>query len=137
MLMSLDTNELCTSGLFPYLGCIKLSCFMCNRFIQSDGRFTTRGCHGRLFKSWTVPNLDRLLPGEADGTAKALIFVQKEVKEKLKASVVGHIQHERTSVIGGSSVLGGRQAERLKRQLQIDRLRMEADRDRAAEMVKR
>ena len=137
MLMSLNTNELCTSGLFPYLGCSKLSCFMCNRFIQSDGRFTTRGCHGRLFKSWTVPNLNRLLPGKADRTAKALIFMQKEVKEKLKASVVGHIQHERTSVIGGSSVLGGRQEERLKRQLQIDRLRMEADRDRAAEMVKR
>jgi hypothetical protein len=35
-----------------------------------------------------------------------------EVKKKLKASVEGHIRHERTSVIGGSSVLGGRQEER-------------------------
>ena len=137
MLMSLNTNELSTSGLFPYFGCSKLSCFMCNRFVQSDGRFTTRGCHGRLFKPWTVPNLDRLLPGEANRTVKALILVQKEVKKKLKASVEGHIRHERTSVIGGSSVLDGRQEERSKRQLQIDRLRKKADRDRVAEMFRR
>ena len=137
MLMSLNTNELSTSGLFPYFGCSKLSCFMCNRFLQSDGRFTTRGCHGRLFKPWTVPNLDRLLPGEADRTVKTLMFVQKEVKKKLKASVEGHIRHERTSVIGGSSVLDCRQEERSKRQLQIDRLKMKADRDRVAEMFRR
>ena len=137
MLMSLNTNGLSTSGLFPYFGCSKLSCFMCNRFIQSYGRFTTRGCHGRLFKPWTVPSLARLLPGEADRTAKALMSVQKEVKKKLKAPVEGHVRHERTSVIGGSSVLGGRQEERSQTQLQIERLRMKAERDRVAEMFRR
>ena len=137
MLMSLNTNESTTSGLFPYFGCSKLSCLMCDRFIQSYGRFTTRGCHGRLFKPWTVPSVDRLLPGHADRTAKALILVQKEVKKRLKASVEGHIQHERTSVIGGSSVLSGRQKERSQRQLQIERLRMKAERDRVAEMFRR
>jgi len=137
MLMSLNTNELSTSGLFPYFGCSKLSCFMCNRFIQSYGRFTTRGCHGRLFKPWTVPSVDRLLPGQADRTAKALIKVQQEVEKKLKASVEGHIRHERTSVIRGSSVLSSRQEERSQRQLQIDRLRMKAERDRVAELFRR
>ena len=137
MLMSLNTNESSTSGLFPYFGCSKLSCFMCNRFIQSYGRFTTRGCHGRLFKPWTVPSVDRLLPGHADRTAKALVLVQKEVKKRLKASVEGQIRHERTSVIGESGVLGGRQEERSQRRLQIDRLRMKAEQDRVAEMFKR
>jgi hypothetical protein len=145
MLMFLNTNELFASGLFPYFGCSKLSCFMCNRFIQSYVRFTTRGCHGRLFKPWTVPNVDRLLPGEADRTAKALILVQTEVEKKLKSSVKGHIRHERTSVIGGSSVLDGPQEERSQIKLQIDRLRVKArvkamvkaERDRVAEMFKR
>ena len=136
MLMSLNTNEISTSGLFPYFGCSKLSCFMCNSFIQSYGRVTTRGCHGRLFKPWTVPSVDRLLPGQADRVVKALVSVQKEVKKKLKASVEGHIQHERTSVIGGSSILGGRQEESSQRQ-RIDRLRMKAEQDRVAEMFKR
>ena len=137
MLMSLNTYGSSASDVFSYFGCSKLSCFMCNHFIQSHGRFTTRGCHGRLFKPWTVPSMDRLLPGQADRTAKALISVQKEVKKKLKASVKGHIQHQQTSVIGGSSVLGGGQVERSQRQLQIDRLKMKAERERVAEMFRR
>ncbi|KAL8797118.1 MAG: hypothetical protein Q9195_000585 [Heterodermia aff. obscurata] len=137
MLMSLNTNEPYTSGLFPYLGCSKLSCFMCNCFLRSYGRFTTRGCHGRLFKSWTVPSVDRLPPGQADQIAEALILVQTEVEMKLKASVEGYVRHERTSVVGGSSVLGGRQEERSQRQLQIDQLRIKTERERVAEMFKR
>lgn len=137
MLMFLNTNESSASGLFLYLGCSKLSCFMCNRFIRSYGRFMTRGCHGRLFKPWTVPSVDRLLPGHADRTATALILVQNDVKKKLKASVDDHILHERTSVIGGSSVLGARQEKPSQRQLQIDRLKMKAEQDRVAEMFRR
>ena len=137
MLMYLNTNESTTSGLFPYFGCSKLSCLMCNRFIQSYGRFTTRGCHGRLFKPWTVPSVVGLLPGQAERTTKALIAVQNEVTKMLKASAEGHIQHERTSVIGGSSILSGRQEERSQRQLQIERLKMKAERDRVAEMFRR
>ena len=136
MLMFLNTDESSTSGLFPYFGCSKLSCFMCDRFIQSYGRFTTRGCHGHLY-NWTVPIVDGLLPSKADRTAKALVSVQKAVKNQLTASVKGPIRHERTSVIGGSSILDGRQEERSQRQLQIARLSMIAERDRAAEMFKR
>ena len=80
--------------------------------------------------------MDRLLPGQTNRIAKALLLVQKEVKRQLKASVKGHIPHERTSVIGGSSILGGRQEERSQRQLQIDRLRMKAERDRVAEIFR-
>ncbi|KAG8528680.1 uncharacterized protein KY384_006367 [Bacidia gigantensis] len=137
MLMSLNANGSSASGLFPYSGCSKLSCFMCNSFIESYGQFTTRGCHGRLFKTWTVASVDRLLPGQANRTAKALVLVQKGVEKKLKASVEGHIRHERTSGIGESSVSGGRQEERSQRQLQMDRLRMKVERDRAAEMFRR
>jgi OTT_1508-like deaminase len=137
MLIFLNTNESSTSDLFPYFGCSKLSCFMCDRFIQSYGRFTTRGCHGRLFRPWTVPSMDRLLPGQSDRIAKALIFMQKEIKKTLMASVERPIRHERTSVIGGSSVLDGRQEEHSQRQLQIERLRMKAERDRVAEIFRR
>ncbi|KAL8676912.1 MAG: hypothetical protein Q9186_006609 [Xanthomendoza sp. 1 TL-2023] len=136
MLMFFNTNESSSLGLFPYFGCSKLSCFMCDRFLQSDGRFTTKGSHGHLFKPWTVPSLDRLLPGQADRTAKALIAVQKGVKEKLKASLIAHIQHERTSVIGGSSVLDSQKGVPSEKHLQIERLRMKAERDRVAEMFR-
>lgn len=137
MLVFLNSAESSASGLVPYIGCSKLSCFMCHRFIQSYGRFMTRGCHGRLFKPWTVPSTDRLLPGQAVGIAKALICVQKEVEKKLKASVEAQFGLERTSVIAGSSVLGAQQEERSHRQFQIDRLRTKAERERIAEMFRR
>lgn len=50
LLMHLNTIKAPESGMFPYIGCSKLCCFMCHSFIQSYGRFNTRGCHGRLFK---------------------------------------------------------------------------------------
>jgi hypothetical protein len=136
MLMFLNTNEPSTSGMIPYFGCSKLCCFMCDRFIQSYGRFTTRGCHGRLFKPWTVPSVSQLLHGRAERIAKSLIEVQQEIENELKDSVQGH-KLERTSVIVGSSVFIGQREERSQRQSQITRLRMKAERNRVAEFFRR
>ena len=137
MLMFLNSKESATMGVFPYFGCSKLSCFMCHRLIQSYGRFTTRGYHGRLFKPWTVPISNGLLPGHADRTAKALIVVQKKVVKKLKASIESHIRHERTSVIGGSSISGSIQVENAQRRSQIDQVEARNERARVAEKFRR
>ena len=45
---------------FPYLGCSKLSCYLCSLLVQEYG-FTTRGCHGRLYERWAVSNDSGLL----------------------------------------------------------------------------
>ncbi|KAF1978035.1 hypothetical protein BU23DRAFT_577533 [Bimuria novae-zelandiae CBS 107.79] len=137
MLLFLSTNETPISDHFPYLGCSKLSCFMCHRFIQAYGRFETRGCHGRHFRCWTVPGLEGPRPGQADLIAKALRSVQKQVKKTLKASIEGPLNHQRTSVAGGSSLLSNRKSDPSLRQLQIDRLRMKAEQDRVAEIFRR
>ncbi|KAF1961812.1 hypothetical protein CC80DRAFT_589306 [Byssothecium circinans] len=139
MLLFLNTSGSSPSLVrFPYFGCSKLSCFKCNRFLQSYGRFTTRGCHGRLFKPWTVPSVDRLLPGHSYRIARALLSLQHEVHKMLKASVEAHIPHERTSAVGGSSIFsGGQREQHSQRQLQVDRLRMKAERDRVAEIFRR
>ncbi|KAI4933930.1 uncharacterized protein J4E92_003600 [Alternaria infectoria] len=99
MLIALAANESVKSDLFPYFGCSKLSCFMCSRFIQAYGRFTTRGCHGHLFKPWTVPNTDGLLPGQPDRIAKALVAVQNELKKKLKESIKEDLIPEEEEVL--------------------------------------
>ncbi|KAL9055451.1 MAG: hypothetical protein Q9162_003549 [Coniocarpon cinnabarinum] len=127
MLMFFNTSTSSASEVFPYLGCSKLSCFMCKCFIRSYGQFTSRGCHGRLFRPWTIPRMNGLLPSQAERIAKALKSVQHEVEQKLKISAEGHFQLERTSAIGGSSVLSGRQEIDSHRQLQIDRFRIKAE----------
>lgn len=137
MLLFLNTIDSFASEFFPYLGCSKLSCFMCSHLLQSYGRLDTRGCHGRLFKPWTVPSVDRLVPGQADRIAKALKLVQKELKRTLKTPIGDKIKLQRTSVIGGSSIFEGRQEEQHDRQKHIDKLKMKADRERVAELFRR
>jgi len=137
MLIALATNESVKSDLFPYFGCSKLSCFMCSRFIQAYGRFTTRGCHGRLFKQWTVPNADGLLPGQSDRIARALVSVQKELKKKLKESIETHIRHERTSVVGGSSIVSKWPENTPSRRSQIDQMEAKGVHEKVLERFRR
>ncbi|KAI6165506.1 hypothetical protein EDD17DRAFT_1690553 [Pisolithus thermaeus] len=47
-----------------YIGCSKLSCFLCSAFLESfdlNGvTFKTRGSHGKIYKRWSVPDMDGL-----------------------------------------------------------------------------
>lgn len=137
MMIFLNTSGSSASGVFPYIGCSKLCCFLCSSFINSYGRFTARGCHGRLFRPWTVPIVENLLLGQSGRISKALISVQEEVTKKLVASVKGNVRMERTSVLGGSSIFGAQREEGSERQSQIYQWRMKAERDRVAEMFRR
>lgn len=54
VLMATQQVTQSSDDLFPYLGCSKLSCYLCSRLVQAYG-LTTRGCHGRLYERWRVP----------------------------------------------------------------------------------
>ncbi|KAF2015573.1 hypothetical protein BU24DRAFT_480328 [Aaosphaeria arxii CBS 175.79] len=136
MLMFLNSRASSASNPFPYIGCSKLSCFMYHNFLQSYGRFTTRGCHGRLFRPWTMPIVNQLLPGRADRTAKALVSVQIEVQNQLTASVENYLPLERTSVVGKNSDFSVRQEQDSSEDLGIGRLRIKTELNRVAAMFK-
>jgi hypothetical protein len=137
MLLFLNNKDSPASRPFPYFGCSKLSCFMCNNFLQTYGQFNMRGCHGRLFQPWTVPSVNNLLPGRADRIAQALVAVQKEVWKQLKAFANVCLQLERTSVVGKNSVSTVFQGQQSERQVQVERFRLKAERDRVVEMFQR
>jgi hypothetical protein len=46
----------------PYIGCSKRSCFMCWHFLNEIGGPLTKGCHGKLYTMWTVPETQSLSP---------------------------------------------------------------------------
>ncbi|PVH95836.1 hypothetical protein DM02DRAFT_689266 [Periconia macrospinosa] len=120
LLLHLNTITKLTPGIFPYIGCSKLCCFMCHSFIQSYGSFTTRGSHGRLFRPWTIPSTNGLLPEQTKRIIGTIISVQSEVVKKLVAPVASKVRHERTSVFGGSSVMGTQHDEISAKRAQID-----------------
>lgn len=137
LLIHLNTANASGSEIFPYIGCSKLCCFMCYSFIQSYGHFNARGCHGRLFKPWTVPKVELLLPRQVDRIREAVISLQNEIVKKLVTPVAGKVRLERTSVFGGSSLIGSQHQEIEARRAQIDHLIVKADQDRVAEMFRR
>ncbi|KAI6137114.1 hypothetical protein F5141DRAFT_69395 [Pisolithus sp. B1] len=49
---------------YPYIGCSKLCCFLCFTFLRFFGKrspfFRVRGCHGRVYPQWSLPETDGL-----------------------------------------------------------------------------
>jgi hypothetical protein len=39
-----------------FIGCSKLSCFLCNMFLHYSGKFRARGTHRKLYTGWMIPN---------------------------------------------------------------------------------
>jgi OTT_1508-like deaminase len=137
MLLFLCSNEPSIHALLPYFGCSKYSCFMCARFLQSHGTFVTRGCHGRLFKPWTVPETAGLGLGQANQIAGAILQLQKSLKKELKSTIKKNGRQEKTSAIGGSSILSACRTEGSRRQSDLERRKLKAEQERVAEMFKR
>ncbi|KAL6701647.1 hypothetical protein J3F84DRAFT_355391 [Trichoderma pleuroticola] len=104
------TKHDCTgAAIFNYVGCSKRSCFLCSKVIQSYGSYTTRGCHGKLYNLWTVPELPWLTKEERKRLVQALKNVERAMKESLRDKKIDGLIHAHESTIGGSSVATRRQ----------------------------
>lgn len=40
-----------------YIGCDKLSCYLCYSFVKHHGHFSVNGCHQALYSLWAVPDI--------------------------------------------------------------------------------
>ena len=123
--------------LLPYFGCSKYSCFMCSHFLRAHGKIKTRGCHGRLFKPWTVPEEFNRAHGQGGKLAKALIQVQKDLMRKLKSEVPKEMRHVKTSVVGEGSVFTQNDAVEGRRRTQVEKMRLRAEQERIADRFRR
>ncbi|KAH8929849.1 hypothetical protein BT69DRAFT_1328346 [Atractiella rhizophila] len=65
-------------NLFPYIGCSKLSCVLCDRFLASlPGELSglkTQGCHGKFYPKWTLPT---------DSSPPWLLGTKQRFREKI------------------------------------------------------
>lgn len=134
MLLFLCTNNPSLHAVLPYLGCSKLSYFLCARLLQYHGSFTSRGCHGRVFSQWTVPWIAELVPQQCERISQALIQLQKRLRKELKAPMKEYKPQQKTSVIGGSSIVTDHRAEGLQRQTDIKTWRLKAEQERVAQI---
>ncbi|KAL6908675.1 hypothetical protein GGI43DRAFT_379518 [Trichoderma evansii] len=109
VILAATRHDCIGAAIFKYVGCSKLSCFLCYRFVQSHGSYTTRGCHGKLYNLWTVPELPWLAEEERLNLVRALKSVEKAMAKSICDGKTDGLIHARESTIGGSSVATKRQ----------------------------
>ncbi|KAM0514881.1 hypothetical protein ACHAPE_006557 [Trichoderma viride] len=99
------TKHDCTgAAIFKYVGCSKRSCFLCYRIVQDFGSYTTRGCHGKLYNHWTVPETPWLAGEQRSELIQALKNVENVMTESIRGEKAAGLVHAPESTIGGSSV---------------------------------
>ncbi|KAI2775661.1 hypothetical protein F4815DRAFT_496535 [Daldinia loculata] len=87
---------------FKYVGCSKRSCLLCYRFLSMVG-FACRGCHGKVYELWTIPELDGLSEGSLELISEAIKKLQSQVAKSLRHDTKPR-PHIKESTIGGSSI---------------------------------
>jgi hypothetical protein len=137
MVLFFSRNKYHFKGCVLYFGCIKYSCFMCAHFLRAYGIISTRGCHGRLFKRWTVPEAASLEAGQAERIARAVIQLEKYLKKELKSASVSGMKLEKTSVVGRSSVFNRNDASVQRRKRELEQRQMKAKQERVTEIFRR
>ncbi|KAM0161986.1 hypothetical protein ACHAPG_002003 [Botrytis cinerea] len=137
MILFLSRNEQLLDQSFDYFGCSKYSCFMCSQFLKAHGRIGTRGCHGRLFKPWTVPEATGLASSQVNRVVRSVVQVQKEIEKELKSGFDKAIRLEKTSAVGGSSIFSDHKAEKSGKHLVIEQRKKKMEQERVSGLFNR
>lgn len=83
-------------SMFSYMGCSKKCCLLCAKFLQEYQGLTTRGCHGKLYSTWTVPSLS-LDADAVEKVAKAVEAAERAMKSALLSKAVAAPAHVKAS----------------------------------------
>ncbi|KAM3151938.1 hypothetical protein ABEW05_007674 [Botrytis cinerea] len=137
MILFLSRNEQLLDQSFDYFGCSKYSCFMCSQFLKAHGRIGTRGCHGRLFKPWTVPEATGLASSQVNRVVRSVVQVQKEIEKELKSGFDKAIRLEKTSAVGGSSIFSDHKAEKSGKHLVVEQRKKKMEQERVSGLFNR
>jgi hypothetical protein len=106
ILLHLCSNSGWHASAYNYIGCSKKSCFMCWNLLRMHRRYSTRGCHGRLYSRWTVPEFADLATDQAEALGMTLVQIQNLLVKKLGSDFKHPGRLQKTSVVGGSSIIG-------------------------------
>lgn len=89
---------------FNYVGCSKLSCFLCSKFLQRYGQFNSRGSHGKLYDLWTVPEVPWLAEEKRRSLGQILEDIGEDLKDSIQDKKTKKLLPEKESTVGCSSL---------------------------------
>lgn len=92
-------------SVFDYIGCSKRSCFLCWHFLDHVAGIKTRGCHGKLYTLWNLPNFQGLPAAWERQVVDAMRKLESELKEKILNQDTTFFPSAKESTVGGSSIM--------------------------------
>ncbi|KAJ6788739.1 hypothetical protein PWT90_07966 [Aphanocladium album] len=87
-----------------YIGCSRLSCLLCSLFLRCYNNIATRGCHGKIYELWNIPENSALPADEASKLAVAVKRLEQIIKERLLLDRNSKRNQYKESTVGGSNV---------------------------------
>ncbi|KAG6328816.1 hypothetical protein ID866_10272 [Astraeus odoratus] len=106
--------ETMNKEVYPYFGCSKLSCFLCSSFLKSFGpngaSFRTRGCHGRTYPLWSIPDIE-CLPSDMEATLCSALTKMRKLLAREMTKPIMSAPHARESSAGLTDVYSPRSSD--------------------------
>lgn len=104
MIVLLMRNDITLGSMFPYIGCSKLSCYLCFAFVHSCGHFKMRGSHQRIFPKWCLPRLVGLQDKDVSLLRQGIKSLRNEVTRQILSPVAKTAKLKATTIADVTSI---------------------------------
>ena len=99
-IQAMATNDL----VVQYLGCSKKSCFLCWHFLDLFAGIKTRGCHGKLYHLWGLPDLEGVTTAQMAQVVASVRDVECLIQRQILDKDARILKQAKESTVGASSV---------------------------------
>lgn len=99
-IQAMATNDL----VVQYIGCSKNSCFLCWHFLDLFAGIKTRGCHGKLYNLWGLPDFEGVITGQMERVVASVRDVEGLVERQILDGDARILRQAKESTVGASSI---------------------------------
>lgn len=99
-IQAMATNDL----VVQYIGCSKNSCFLCWHFLDLFAGIKTRGCHGKLYHLWGLPDFEGVTTAQMERVVASVRDVEGLVERQILDRDARILRQAKESIVGGSSI---------------------------------
>lgn len=83
-----------------YIGCSRKSCLLCFNFLRFYDDIDTRGCHGKVYDLWNVPENSRLSAKQGANMVGAVVQLETLMKDSLLSDRDWKLELVKESTVG-------------------------------------
>jgi hypothetical protein len=87
-----------------HIGCSKNSCFLCWHSLDLFANIKTRGCHGKVYHLWGLPDLEGVTKAQIQRVVGSVRDLESLIKQQILNRDVRILMQAKESTVGASSI---------------------------------